>query len=79
MRVGGRIITMGGEKSPKLIGNISSSQTLFRGSPDEVKEQAKEVLKAGVDILAPSCGLAPKSPLDNIKAMINGRNEFYSI
>jgi len=79
MRVGGRIITMGGEKSPKLIGNISSSQTLFRGSPDEVKEQAKEVLNAGVDILAPSCGLAPKSPLDNIKAMINGRNEFYSI
>jgi [methyl-Co(III) methanol-specific corrinoid protein]:coenzyme M methyltransferase len=78
MRVGGRIMTMGGEKPPKLIGNISSTQTLFRSSPDEVKEKVKSVLEAGVDLLAPSCGLAPRSPLENIKAMINGRNEFYS-
>jgi len=72
-------MTMGGEKSPKLVGNISSSQTLFRGSPDEVKEEVKDVLEAGVDILAPSCGLAPRSSLENIKAMIKGRNEFYNM
>jgi [methyl-Co(III) methanol-specific corrinoid protein]:coenzyme M methyltransferase len=77
MRVGGRIMTMGGEKSPKLIGNISSSQTLFRDSPDEVKKKVKDVLESGIDILAPSCGLAPRSPLENIKAMVKGRNEFY--
>ena len=78
MRVGGRIMTMGGEKSPKLIGNISSSQTLFRDSPDEVKKKVKDVLESGIDILAPSCGLAPRSPLENIKAMVKGRNEFYN-
>jgi [methyl-Co(III) methanol-specific corrinoid protein]:coenzyme M methyltransferase len=77
MRVGGRIMTTGGEKSPKLIGNISSSQTLFRDSPDEVKKKVKDVLESGIDILAPSCGLAPRSPLENIKAMVKGRNEFY--
>jgi len=77
MRVGGRIMTMGGEKSPKLIGNISSSKTLFRDSPDEVKKKVKDVLESGIDILAPSCGLAPRSPLENIKAMVKGRNEFY--
>lgn len=78
MRVGGRIMTTGGEKSPKLIGNISSSQTLFRDSPDEVKKKVKDVLESGIDILAPSCGLAPRSPLENIKAMVKGRNEFYN-
>jgi [methyl-Co(III) methanol-specific corrinoid protein]:coenzyme M methyltransferase len=78
MRVGGRIMTMGGEKSPKLIGNISSSKTLFRDSPDEVKKKVKDVLESGIDILAPSCGLAPRSPLENIKAMVKGRNEFYN-
>jgi [methyl-Co(III) methanol-specific corrinoid protein]:coenzyme M methyltransferase len=77
MRVGGRIMTTGGEKSPKLIGNISSSKTLFRDSPDEVKKKVKDVLESGIDILAPSCGLAPRSPLENIKAMVKGRNEFY--
>ncbi len=79
MRVGGRAVSMGGEKEPKLIGNISSSQTLFRGSPDEVKAEVKNALEAGVDILAPSCGLAPESPLKNIQAMVEARNEYHGI
>lgn len=77
IRVGGRTMSMGGgDKVPKIIGNISSSETLFRGSPDQVKEEVKKVLEAGVDIIAPSCGLAPSTPLENIKAMIEARNEF---
>ena len=77
IRVGGRTMSMGGgDKVPKIIGNISSSETLFRGSPDQVKEEVKKVLEAGVDIIAPSCGLAPNTPLENIKAMIEARNEF---
>lgn len=79
MRVGGRTMNMGGGKASKLVGNISTTQTLFRSSPDEVKKEVKSVLDAGVDILAPSCGLAPRSPLENIKAMIQGRNEYYGI
>ena len=77
IRVGGRTMSMGGgDKVPKIIGNISSSETLFMGSPDQVKEEVKKVLEAGVDIIAPSCGLAPGTPLENIKAMIEARNEF---
>ncbi|MGB9936391.1 MAG: methylcobamide:CoM methyltransferase MtaA [Methanobacterium sp.] len=80
IRVGGRTMSMGGsDKTPKLVGNISTNQTLFMGSTDEVKAEAKEVLEAGVDILAPSCGLAPRSPLANIKAMVEARNEFHGI
>ncbi|WP_414470061.1 methylcobamide:CoM methyltransferase MtaA [Methanobacterium sp. ACI-7] len=80
IRVGGRTMSMGGgDKTPKLVGNISTNQTLFMGSTDDVKAEVKSVLEAGVDILAPSCGLAPRSPLANIKAMIEARNEFYGI
>jgi len=80
IRVGGRTMSMGGrDKTPKLVGNISTSQTLFMGSPQDVKSEVKSVLEAGVDILAPSCGLAPRSPLENIKAMIEARNEYYGI
>ena len=80
IRVGGRTMSMGGgDKTPKLIGNISTNQTLFLDSPKQVKEEVKKILEEGVDILAPSCGLAPRSPLENIKAMVEARNEFYGI
>ena len=77
--VGGRKMSMGGDKTPKLVGNISTNQTLFMSSPEQVKEEVKKVLEAGVDILAPSCGLAPGSPIENIKAMVEARNEFYGV
>ncbi|MGF7117287.1 methylcobamide:CoM methyltransferase MtaA [Methanobacterium oryzae] len=80
IRVGGRTVSMGtGDKTPKLVGNISTNQTLFMGSTADVKTEVKNVLKAGVDILAPSCGLAPQSPIVNIKAMVEARNEFHGI
>lgn len=80
IRVGGKTMSMGGgDKTPKLVGNISTNQTLFMGSPQDVKNEVKSVLEAGVDILAPSCGLAPRSPLVNIKAMIEARNEYHGI
>lgn len=79
MRVGGKTMNMGGNIHTKIIGNISTTQTLFRSSPEQVKTEVKDVLEAGVDILAPSCGLAPRSPIANIKAMVEARNEFYGI
>ena len=76
---GGKSLSLLGGSSSKIIGNISTSATLFNGSTDEVKENVKKVLDDGVDILAPSCGLAPLSPLNNIQAMIEGRNEYFNI
>jgi [methyl-Co(III) methanol-specific corrinoid protein]:coenzyme M methyltransferase len=77
LRVGGKVMNMGGHTSSKIVGNISSTQTLFRGTHEGVKEEVFKALNAGVDILAPSCGLAPRSPIANIKAMVEARNEFY--
>lgn len=79
MRVGGKTMSMGGETTSKIIGNISTTQTLFRGSQEEVKNEVKNILEAGIDIIAPSCGLAPQSPIANIKAMVEARNEYYGI
>ena len=60
-----------------LVGNISTSQTLFSKSTDEVKAEVTGALDAGINVLAPSCGIAPKSPLANIKAFVEARDEFY--
>ena len=61
----------------RLIGNVSPSRTLLFGTPEAVKAEAKKCLSAGVDILAPGCGVAPRTPLANIRALVEARDEWY--
>ena len=60
-----------------LVGNVSTSQTLFSKPTSEVKAEATQALEKGINVLAPSCGIAPKSPLENLKAFVEARDEFY--
>jgi len=59
-----------------IIGNVSTSVTMFSGTSQQVKEEAFKSLDAGVDILAPGCGLAPQTPIQNLKALVEARNEY---
>jgi len=67
-----------GNKS-RICGNVSTAKTLLWGEPNEVKEEAKKALEAGVDLLCPACGIAPISPLKNIKALVTAVNEYYGL
>lgn len=62
----------------KILGSVSSSNTLTFGSPEEVKVEAKRYLEGGVDLLEPNCGFSPITPLENVKAMVKARDEFYT-
>ncbi len=64
------------ESGVAVIGSVSTSRTLFRGSSEDVKKEAFICMESGVDILAPGCGLAPETPLRNLKALVEARNEF---
>ncbi|MCD4703863.1 MAG: MtaA/CmuA family methyltransferase [Methanosarcinaceae archaeon] len=61
-----------------IIGNISSPFTILSGTPEEVKESAKKALEGGIDVLAPGCGIAPHSPLNNVKAIVEARDEYFA-
>lgn len=61
-----------------VIGNVSTSVTMFSGTPEQVKEEAFKSLDAGVDILAPGCGLAPQTPIRNLKTLVEARNEYFA-
>ncbi|MEM3078309.1 MAG: methylcobamide:CoM methyltransferase MtaA [Nitrososphaerales archaeon] len=63
----------------RICGNISTANTLIWGTPEQVKEEAKKALDAGVDLLCPSCGLAPITPLKNVKAIVTAVNEYYGL
>ncbi len=67
---------IGGRAS--FVGNISSPFTLLPGPIDKIKAESKQALTDGVDVLAPGCGIAPMTPLANIKAMVEARNEYYA-
>ncbi|MGB9929298.1 MAG: methylcobamide:CoM methyltransferase MtaA [Methanosarcina sp.] len=64
-------------KKTSLIGNLSSSGIMLRGKIWEIKAEATKCLENGIDILAPGCGIAPKTPLRNLRALIEARDEFY--
>lgn len=60
----------------KILGNINSKRTLLFGTPDEVVEEVKTAIGAGVDMVEPGCGFAPGSPTANIKAMVEATKKF---
>lgn len=53
-----------------LIGNVSPTASLLFGTPDKVEKESLACLRAGVDVLSPGCGLAPRTPTQNIMAMV---------
>lgn len=52
------------------IGNVSPTSTLLFKRPIDVAAETTRCLDAGTDILAPGCGFAPETPLENMKAMV---------
>ena len=59
-----------------VIGNISTSDTLYRKTPEDVRNEAFRCLDANIDIIAPGCGMAPETPLANLLAMVEARDEY---
>jgi len=60
-----------------LIGNIANRDVLFGGTPEDVYEQARYSIEAGVDILAPECAVPLQTPIANLKAIVEAAKEGY--
>lgn len=61
-----------------ICGNIAIGETLLMKNIDEIKEESYKCLDKNVDILGPSCNIAYETPLNNIKAMVDARNEYFN-
>lgn len=60
----------------KIAGNISTTVTLTLKKPDDVLADCRKAIDAGVDILAPSCGIAPMTPNENIRALVEAARSY---
>jgi len=70
------VIASSHRENTAVIGNISTSDTLYRKTPEDVRKEAFQCLDANIDILAPGCGLAPETPLRNLHAMVEARDDY---
>ena len=50
------------------MGNVSTFM-LEKGEPQQLAKSARRCLADGVDILAPACGISPRTPVANIRAL----------
>jgi len=53
-----------------IVGNLDPVNVLWNKTPEVVKEKSQEVIDAGVNILAPGCGIVSKTPTENLQAMV---------
>ncbi len=53
-----------------LVGNVPSAGVLLTGTEEDVFNASRQAIASGVDILAPSCGIAPRTPTRNLQAMV---------
>ncbi|MGQ9469823.1 MAG: uroporphyrinogen decarboxylase family protein [Nitrososphaerales archaeon] len=49
---------------------------MLYGLPDEIKAEVKKAIEAGVDVVEPSCGFVPLTPIANIRAIVEAANRF---
>lgn len=62
-------------KKAVIVGNLDPVNVLWNKTPEFIKEKSKEVLDAGVALLAPGCGIVSKTPTKNLQAMIQMAKE----
>jgi len=60
-----------------LVGNINNPKTLYQGTPDDVYQQVRYSVAAGVNIIGPECAIPLATPIENLKAIVEAAREGY--
>ena len=60
-----------------LVGNINNARTLLQGTPEDVYQQARYAIEAGVNIIGPECAIPLSTPLENLRAIVEAAREGY--
>ena len=58
-----------------LVGNINNPTTLLRGTPEDVRQQVRYSVAAGVNIIAPECAVPLQTPIRNLRAIVEAAAE----
>ena len=53
----------------RVAGSVDPVGALLLGTPDKVVAEARAYAEAGYDVIAPGCGVAPRTPNENMRAL----------
>ncbi len=67
------------QKGVRIFGNVATATTLFRGTPEQCYQESRAALENGTDFLCPGCGVAPISPLENLKQLRRARDDYFGV
>ena len=60
-----------------LLGGIGNIEGLLQGTPDDVYQQARYNIEAGVDSIGPECAISLQTSVANLKAIVAAAEEGY--
>lgn len=72
-----KAVEVANEKGVVVFGNVATATTLFMGSVEDCYQEAVASLENGAHFLTPGCGIAPGSPLENVKQLKKARDEYF--
>jgi [methyl-Co(III) methanol-specific corrinoid protein]:coenzyme M methyltransferase len=52
-----------------LVGNINNAEVLLYGTPEQVADQVRYALEAGIRVIGPECAIPLNTPLENMKTI----------
>jgi [methyl-Co(III) methanol-specific corrinoid protein]:coenzyme M methyltransferase len=52
-----------------LMGNLNNPESLLNGTANEISEQSRYAIEAGVQVIGPECAIPLRTPLQNLKAI----------
>jgi [methyl-Co(III) methanol-specific corrinoid protein]:coenzyme M methyltransferase len=50
---------------------------LYQGTPDDVYQQVRYAVDAGMNIIGPECAIPLSTPMENLKAIVEAASEGY--
>jgi uroporphyrinogen-III decarboxylase len=60
-----------------LVGNVNNPQVLYQGTPEDVHQQLRYAVEAGINIIGPECAIPLSTPIENLKAIVSAAHEGY--
>ena len=60
-----------------LVGNVNNPQVLYQGTPEDVHQQVRYAVEAGINIIGPECAIPLSTPIENLKAIVAAAHEGY--
>jgi len=68
--VGGRI---------SLVGNVNNPTTLYSKGAEDVKDEVRKNLDAGVQMVGPECAIPLQTPIESLRAIREAVLEYHGL